>query len=108
MTTHTRSQSATSIRRAARSGPAAEVGTTFTVPTYTGYGNTALFGPRLPAHESPYQNITQVTSNINSSYNALVAEIQNRSIHNLQFDFNYTWSHALDFNQNATTTDLAE
>ena len=42
-----------------------------------------------------------MTSNINSSYNALVAEIQNRSLKNLQFDCNYTWSHALDFNQNA-------
>jgi len=38
----------------------------------------------------------------------MVAEIQNRSIHNLQFDFNYTWSHSLDFNQNATTTNAAE
>lgn len=54
-----------------------------------------------------FQSITQVTSNINSSYNAFVAEIQNRSIKNLQFDFNYTWSHALDFNQNATTTTSA-
>ena len=51
-----------------------------------------------------FQNITQFTSNVNSSYNAFVAEIQNRTIHNLEFDFNYTWSHALDFNQNADTT----
>jgi hypothetical protein len=77
--------------------------TSFQVPTYTSYGNTALFG----AAASSYQTITQVTSNVNSSYNALVAEIQNRTFHNLQFDFNYTWSHALDFNQNATTTDTA-
>jgi hypothetical protein len=81
-------------------GPAARLGTTFTVPTYTKYGNTALFGPQA----TKFQSITQVTSNVNSSYNALVAEVQNRSIRNLQFDFNYTWSHALDFNQNGTTT----
>jgi len=81
-------------------GPAAKVGTTFTVPTYTGYGNTALFGTVA----NNFQSITQLTSNVNSSYNALVAEIQNRTIHNLEFDFNYTWSHALDFNQNADTT----
>ena len=31
------------------------------------------------------------------------AEIQNRSLKNLQFDVNYTWSHALDFDQNAST-----
>jgi hypothetical protein len=33
-----------------------------------------------------------------------VFEILNRSVHGLQFDANYTWSHALDFNQNATST----
>jgi Carboxypeptidase regulatory-like domain/TonB-dependent Receptor Plug Domain len=82
-------------------GPAAKLGTSFVVPTYTSYGNAAIFG----AAAADYQTITEVTSNINSSYNAFVAEIQNRSIHNLQFDFNYTWSHALDFSQNATTTD---
>ena len=81
-------------------GPAAKLGTTFTVPTYTGYGNTALFGPQA----TKFQSITQLTSNVNSSYNAFVAEIQNRTIHNLEFDFNYTWSHSLDFNQNADTT----
>ena len=81
-------------------GPAAALGTTFVVPTYTKYGNQALFGSVATA----YQSITQVTSNVNSSYNAAVFEIQNRSIRNLQFDFNYTWSHALDFSQNATTT----
>ena len=81
-------------------GPAASLGTTFTVPTYTKYGNVALFGPQATS----YQSITQVTSNVNSSYNAFVAEIQNRSLKSLEFDFNYTWSHALDFNQQATTT----
>jgi Carboxypeptidase regulatory-like domain/TonB-dependent Receptor Plug Domain len=75
-------------------------GTSYTVPTYTGYGNTALFG----AVAKNYQSITQLTSNITSNYNALVGEIQNRSIKNVQFDASYTWSHALDFAQNATTT----
>jgi hypothetical protein len=80
-------------------GPAAKLGTSFVVPTFTKYGNTALFGPQA----TNFQSITEVTSNVNSSYNAFVAEIQNRTIHNLQFDFNYTWSHALDFNQTAAT-----
>jgi hypothetical protein len=82
------------------SGPAAKLGSNFVVPTYTKYGNTALFGTQATS----YQAITEVTSNVNSSYNAFVAEIQNRSIKNLEFDANYTWSHALDFNQQATTT----
>jgi Carboxypeptidase regulatory-like domain len=67
---------------------------------YTKYGNAALFGTA----GSGYQGIVEVESNINSNYNAMVAEIQNRTLHHLQFDANYTWSHALDFNQNATTT----
>ena len=75
-------------------GPIA-AGTQFVVPQYTGYKNTA------------YTSITEVVSNINSSYNALVYEIQNRSLKSIQFDVNYVWSHALDYNQNATTTNTA-
>ncbi len=67
-------------------------GTVFTVPTYTSFTNPA-FG-----------SITEVLSNINSNYHGMVAEIQNRSIHGVTFDANYTWSHALDFNQNASST----
>jgi hypothetical protein len=80
-------------------GPLAN-GSSFTVPTYTSYGNTALFG----SVASNFQTITEFTSNVNSSYNGFVAEVQNRSFHNLQFDANYTWSHALDFAQSANTT----
>ena len=75
---------------------------TYTIPTFgtctasascpypTGYINTN-FG-----------DITEVFSNVNSSYHALVIEMQNRSFHGVQYDANYTWSHALDFNQNAS------
>jgi len=82
-------------------GPAGKLpASDLTVTTYTKYGNVAQFGTVA----TNFQSITQVTSNVNSSYNAFVAEVQNRSLKNLQFDFNYTWSHALDFAQNATTT----
>jgi len=67
-------------------------GTVIPVKTYTHYINTS------------YQGITDVTSNINTSYNGFVAEVQNRSLYSIQFDLNYTWSHSLDYNQNATTT----
>ena len=41
---------------------------------------------------------------LNSSYNGLVLEVQNRSLDSLiQFDANYTWAHSLDFSQNAST-----
>ncbi len=69
-----------------------KAGTIYSVPTYTSYLN-----PKFGA-------ITEVISNINSNYHGMVAEIQNRSIHGVTFDANYTWSHALDDNQNAVST----
>jgi hypothetical protein len=75
---------------AAGSGPLA-VGTTYNVPVFTGYIN------------KNFTNITEVISNINSSYNAFTVDLNNRGFHRLIFDANYTWSHALDYNQNAQT-----
>jgi outer membrane receptor protein involved in Fe transport len=50
-----------------------------------------------------FSSVTDVISNINSSYNGLTAEIQKRANKVFSFDVNYTWSHALDFAQNAST-----
>lgn len=50
-----------------------------------------------------YGNVTDVISNINSSYNGMIVEVQNRGNQYAQFDVNYTWAHALDFNQNEST-----
>ncbi len=80
-------------------GPLGPNGKQYTVPVYTRYGNTALFGNNA----ANFGAITEMISNINSNYNALVAEIQNRTLRSIQFDANYTWSHALDFGQNAYT-----
>jgi hypothetical protein len=74
-------------------------GATYQVPTYTKFGNQGLFG----SVATQFQNITEMVSNINSNYNAGVIEVTNRSLHSIQFDANYTWSHALDFAQNALT-----
>ena len=67
--------------------------TTLVVPTYTSYvgGSAATYEQR---------------SNGNGTYNAYVAEIKNASNKYVTFDANYTWSHALDFNQNESTTGL--
>ncbi len=73
-------------------GPLGPTGKQFVVPQYTSYVNKS------------FTSITKVASNINSSYNGLVFELQNKSLHSVQFDVNYVFSHALDFNQNATTT----
>jgi hypothetical protein len=98
-------------------------GTVYYVPTYTvapvnmttgavganygnssGFGNTALYGSQA----TNFQSITEMVSNVNSSYNALVAEVQNRSLKSVEFDANYTWSHSLDFSQNAATAPATE
>jgi hypothetical protein len=70
--------------------------TSFTVPTYTGFIDTK-FGA-----------VNELVSNINSSYHALVAEIENKTSKLIQYDVNYTWSHALDYNQNELTTTLSD
>jgi hypothetical protein len=79
-------------------------GAQYVVPTF----GTCTAGPNCPYPtgyiNTNFTNITELISNVNSSYNAMTVEIQNRSINRLQFDANYTWSHALDFNQNATST----
>ena len=70
------------------------------VGQYASYGNTNLFG----AVAGNFQAIQEMISNVNSNYNALVVEVLNRSLKSVQFDANYTWSHSLDFAQNANTT----
>jgi hypothetical protein len=37
----------------------------------------------------------------------MVAEIENKTSKWIQYDVNYTWSHALDYNQNESTTTLS-
>jgi hypothetical protein len=65
-------------------------GAQYVVPTFSGYVNPN------------FTNITEVISNINSSYNGMTVEVQNHSLRSVQFDANYTWSHALDYSQNST------
>ncbi len=60
------------------------------VGQFTGYGNTALFG----SVATNFQAIMEMISNVNSNYNAMVAEVLNRSLKSVQFDANYTWSHS--------------
>jgi outer membrane receptor protein involved in Fe transport len=85
-------------------GPLGANGATVTVPVYTSFGNTALLGPSAVN----FSTVTEFISNVNSSYNALVGEILNRSLKSITFDANYTWSHSLDFAQNALTQGSAE
>jgi hypothetical protein len=84
-------------------GPLGKTGATLTVPVYTSFGNTALLG----SGAANFGAVTEFISNVNSTYNAMVAEVQNHSLKFLQFDANYTWSHSLDFAQNANTQGTA-
>jgi hypothetical protein len=67
-------------------------GSTYTAKVYN-------FGYINPS----FNQVTDIVSNINSSYNALVAEVVNHGFRYADFDANYTWSHALDQNQNQST-----
>ncbi len=86
----TRQNSTLTVSDASGKGPIPN-GTVINVSQYTSFINPT------------YQAITGLYSNINSNYNALSAEIQNRTLKSVQFDFSYTWSHALDYLQNANT-----
>ena len=92
------------VSDASGKGPIAN-GTQMTINNiYTSYGNTGLLGPNATS----FTSITEMVSNINTNYNAFVAEVVNHSLKSIQFDANYTWSHALDFSQNALTQGTTE
>ncbi len=95
----TQTQKTITISDASGKGPLGATGTSYTIPVYTAYGNTALLGSAA----TNYQGITEFISNVNSNYNGMVAEIVNHSLKSIQFDANYTWSHSLDYSQNANT-----
>jgi outer membrane receptor protein involved in Fe transport len=96
--------------------PTTQKQSTLTITDSTGSANGSNCGPlacgtQIPVsyYVKPYVNpnygsITQVTSNINSSYNGMAVDIQNRGNKYSTFDANYTWSHALDYNQNESTS----
>jgi hypothetical protein len=63
-------------------------GQTFTVPTYS-----ARVNPNFAA-------VTNLISNVNSSYNGLVVQVDHKLDKSLQFQFSYTFSKSLDYGQN--------
>ena len=73
-----------------KSGATGPYSGTLVVPVYTG---------RL---DRRFEQITQVTSNVNASFNGLEVSIRRRMTSGLQFESHYTWSHALDDGQTST------
>ncbi|MEO8735082.1 MAG: TonB-dependent receptor [Edaphobacter sp.] len=72
--------------------PGIRDGETFALPVYT---------QRIDASYGP---VTDIVSNANASYNALVLEARRRSIGGVEFRASWTWSKAIDFGQNAGAT----
>ncbi len=56
-----------------------------------------------PLENPSFNSVTDIVSNINANYHALTVEVQRTQSKMLAFDANFTWSHALDFNQNQST-----
>ena len=50
-----------------------------------------------------YQQITQITSRANSTYEAAMVRLARYGSHGLSFHANYTYAHATDWNPNETT-----
>jgi hypothetical protein len=86
--------SVVTVSDASGTGPISN-GTVFTVPTYTGFINPS-FGA-----------VNEAFSNVNSSYNAMVVEVENKTSKRFQYDVNWTYSHALDYAENANTNNLS-
>ena len=72
--------------------PGVHDGETFAVPVYM---------QRVSANYGP---VTDIVSNGNASYNALVLEARSRGRRGLEFHANWTWSKAIDFGQNGGAT----
>ncbi len=52
-----------------------------------------------PAYGAVYAGL----SNVNANYHAATVEVTKRANQFVSFDINYTWSHALDYNQTSVT-----
>ena len=85
-------------------GPLA-CGTQLQTRVYAGrqYGTGTAPALTSIAQNPTYGAVTQLVSNVNSSYNGLSFDITNRTYHWVTFDANYTWAHALDFSQGSYT-----
>ena len=80
-------------------------GTQFQERVYAGrqYGTGAAPTLSSIAPNPTYGAITQLVSNVNSSYHGLSLDVTNRTYKWATFDASYTWAHALDFSQGSYT-----
>jgi len=92
----------------AAGGPLA--GGTYTTPFYGTVSQTIVHGDGSPTTRIPgtrpnknFGAMTDIFSGVSSNYNALTLQLNRRMTNHLQFMGSYTWAHALDYGQNATT-----
>jgi outer membrane receptor protein involved in Fe transport len=79
-------------------------GAVITTPFY-GYAS-GTGAPAVADYGRPNPNygvMDKIFSGVTSNYEALVLQVQHRMSHHLQFQGNYTWSHALDYGATNTT-----
>jgi hypothetical protein len=80
---------------------------TYATPLYatTVVTNTATKAviSSTPRPNSNFGAMSEIFSGISSNYNALAVQLNRRMSKHLQFSGSYTWSHSLDFGQNAST-----
>jgi Carboxypeptidase regulatory-like domain len=74
--------------------------TQITVPFYASWPTTTGTTGRL---NPDYQQITEIMSRANSTYEAAMVKITRESRHGLSLHAHYTYSHAMDWNPNEST-----
>ena len=84
------------VKDAAGAGPLAN-GSTITANAYF-----ATTNPNRRPNPN-FSSITDIFSGVTSNYEAMVGEYKHHLSHNVSFDANFTWSHAMDFGENNTT-----
>jgi Carboxypeptidase regulatory-like domain len=72
----------------------------YTVKAYAGKHQG---GANIGLIDPTFGSVTELISNINSNYHALSVDVTNRTYKIITFDANYTFSHALDYNQTTAT-----
>ncbi len=68
--------------------------------TTLGFSGTSFNGLPASPTDPRFLQVTEISSGYNSNYNGMTVSFQRR-MSALQFQLNYTWSHALDYVSNA-------
>ena len=75
-----------------------------TVSTVTKTPGGATVSSSSTTRPNPnFSAMSNIFSSVNSNYNALAIQLNRRMTNHLQLSGSYTWSHSLDYGQNAST-----